>query len=198
MKRFYELRLLLLPAFLLFLISGCTAPDVKDDFKNTSFQLVNQKGEQVTFPDDFNDSYTLVGYIYTHCPDICPMIISNMKKIQKQVEREVDKPVKFVGISFDPERDDPRQLRKYFDAHELNSPEWTFLTGDTTTVDSLMNRMGIFTEVSYSSVTGAGEEVYFITHTDRISLFDTQGRLRQNYRGSSTPPELFIEDLNAL
>lgn len=179
-------------------MAGCSAPEVKDSMEDASFELVTHESEKMVYPEDIKGNYTIVGYIYTNCPDVCPMIVSNMKKIQKKVESEIEEPVQFMAISFDPERDDPENMRKYYNAHDLSNPPWTFLTGDTTTVDSLMDRMGIFTEVSYSSTTESGEDVYFITHTDRISLFDKKGRLRQHYRGSSTPPEVLVEDIESL
>ena len=190
--------LIALPLLGMALLSGCNAPEVKDDMKDASYELTTHQAESFTYPEDIKGSYTIVGYIYTNCPDVCPMIISNMKKIQKKVEAEVEEPVQFMAISFDPERDDPETLRKYYNAHDLSNPPWTFLTGDTTTVDSLMDRMGIVTEVSYSSTTESGEDVYFITHTDRISLFDKKGRLRQHYRGSATPPEVLVQDIQSL
>ena len=188
----------MLPLLGMAVLSGCNAPEVKDDMKDASYELTTHQAESFTYPRDIKGSYTIVGYIYTNCPDVCPMIISNMKKIQKKVEAEVEEPVQFMAISFDPERDDPETLRKYYNAHDLSNPPWTFLTGDTTTVDSLMNRMGIVSEVSYSSTTESGEDVYFITHTDRISLFDKKGRLRQHYRGSATPPEVLVQDIQSL
>lgn len=189
---------LLLLVFGVMLTTGCNTPEIKDSMEDADYKLVNHQNSDMTFPEDFEGSYTIVGYIYTHCPDVCPLIISNMKKIQEKVEAEVDEPVQFVAVSFDPERDDPKTLRKYFNSHDLGNPPWTFLTGDTTTVNSFMDRMGIFTEVSYSSTTESGEEVYFITHTDRVSLFDKKGRLRQHYRGSSIPPEVLVEDIHSL
>jgi len=61
-----------------------------------------------------------------------------------------------------------------------------------------MERFGIRSQVSYSSTTENGEEVYFIDHSDQVTLLDAKGRIVRHYGGSMTPPDILVEDINAL
>lgn len=70
------------------------------------------------------------------------------------------------------------------------------LTGDSTTVDSLMDEIGIQTNVVPADSTG--KSMYMFTHTNQINLFDSEGRIRGEYGGSMVPPENIREDLEKL
>ena len=61
-----------------------------------------------------------------------------------------------------------------------------------------MQRMRVRVETSSSETTADGEAVYFLNHTDQISLIDQQGRVVFNYGGSMTPPDIFVEDIQKL
>jgi len=184
----------MLAAFVL--LAGCQDHPVLDDLDDASFQLVDQDSTAVTIPDDLAGRPTLMGFVYTHCPDICPMTTANMKQVREQLGTPED--VQFVTVTFDPVRDTPSVLRQYRDAYGLENASWLFLTGDTTAVNQMMERFGIRSQVSYSSTTENGEEVYFIDHSDQVTLLDAKGRIVRHYGGSMTPPDILVEDINAL
>ncbi|MEP1305697.1 MAG: SCO family protein, partial [Balneola sp.] len=77
------------------LISCNSGPEVIDDLSKKSFEVVNQNGEEITFPDDYTGKYVIMGFIYTNCPDICPLVTQNMIKVQKELGNPDD--VQFLG-----------------------------------------------------------------------------------------------------
>lgn len=185
-----------LALLVLFSLISCDRPEVIKDLSDTSFSLVNQDSTSVTFPQDWEGKVLVVEFIYTNCPDVCPAITANMKNVSQQLENPSD--VQFVGITFDPERDTPSVLKKYMQQFKLDEEQFTFLTGDTTTVDSLLSTLDIVAEVSSTKTTSEGEKLYFMRHTNRISLLDQQGRLRLEYSGSYSKPEHIVEGINKL
>lgn len=187
---------LLLFAIALLLISGCEEPDVIHNLGNKSNILVNQQGDTVRFPADFRGQHLVIGFIYTHCPDICPVTTANMKQAYSQLKDTAD--VEFVGISFDPARDTPAVLRQYMHNFKLPADHFTMLTGDSASVESVLRRMGVEAAISYRDTTAEGTVNYFMKHTDRISIMDIRGRVRFEYPGSVVPPEHLVEDLNKL
>ncbi|MDR8391237.1 SCO family protein [Aliifodinibius sp. S!AR15-10] len=186
---------ILYPLLILFLAS-CNQPEVIKDLSDQSFQVLDQDSTSVTFPDDFEGEVTVLGFIYTNCPDVCPAITANMNNVKNQLESTEN--VHFVGISFDPRRDTPSVLKNYMQQFKLDEEEFTFLTGDTTTVDSLLSSLDITADVSYTKTSDEGKELYFMKHTNRISLMDRQGRLRLEYSGSFSKPEHIVEGINQL
>ncbi|MEL6771321.1 MAG: SCO family protein [Bacteroidota bacterium] len=169
---------------------------VLEDLSSASFSLVDQDSVAVDFPSDFEGKPVVLGFIYTFCPDICPATTANMKEIRRQLGNPPD--VQFATVTFDPERDTPSVLKNYARVYGLEDTDWTFLTGTPDEISRLMERMRVRVERSDSTVNDDGSVFYFVNHTDQISLIDESERLRFSYGGSNTPPEIIVEDTNAL
>lgn len=177
------------------LIQGC-GTDRLDDFSDQSFELVNQKGEQVTFPDDFRGAPLVMGFVYTHCPDICSFITANIKKVFE--EGNHPEGTQFVLVTFDPERDTPEILQHYAYAFEMDREPFQFLTGNPEIIDNLMERVKVRTAISDEREVEGGDPIYFLSHSDKILLIDEQSRLVFDYGGSMTPVNIIAEDLGEL
>ncbi|WP_179862236.1 SCO family protein [Longibacter salinarum] len=179
---------------ILALLTACSSDDlpVYEDLSETTFELVDQDSTRVEFPQAYRGDILIVGAIYTQCPDVCPLITGKMDEIRRQLENRSD--VRFVTVTFDPRRDTPSRLASYRSAFGIDGPRWPFLTGTPKTIDSLMSRLNIKSEIASGDTTGT----YFIDHTDQITLIDDSGRVRYRYHGSGTPPALILEDINKL
>jgi protein SCO1/2 len=188
-----KLIILLLPVLIISCNSG---PDVIDDLSDTSFELLNQDSTAVTFPDDFEGEFVVMGFIYTNCPDICSLITQNLVRIQQDMNYPDD--VHFIAATFDPERDTPSTLKKYGEAFGVDE-NFTFLTGDSTEVFALMDSARVRSQVSMTDTTADGRELYFINHSDKIMVLDKQSRVVFEYGGSQPMiPSLVKEDLNKI
>lgn len=173
------------------LMIGCNSPEVMDDLSDGSWKLVDQDSAAVTFPDDFEGKILVAGYIFTNCQGVCPAITANMKNISSRISDAED--VHFVGITFDPMRDTPAVLKAYMQKFELEEDRFTYLTGDSATVYSLLDRIGIRTDTQPDSAIR-----YRFNHTNQINVIDRRGRIRAEYGGSMVPPANVIEDINKL
>jgi cytochrome oxidase Cu insertion factor (SCO1/SenC/PrrC family) len=108
----------------------------------TDRTLVTQDGEKVSFFSDvLKDRVVLINFIFTHCPDACPLQTAKMSEVQRLLAASDDPRLRLVSISVDPERDRPEVLKAYasqFDA----GPHWLFLTGEKANVDHVLRRLG--------------------------------------------------------
>ena len=173
--------------------------DIDRTLADTSYALVNQDSTAVTVPDDLLGTPVLLGTIYTSCPNICPQITANMKDIRRQIEDT--SAVQFVSVTFDPRRDTPAQLAAYRKQFGLTGTSWQFLTGDTTTIGALMDRLDVRHTIKGTDrefPTVPPDSGYVFNHSDQITLIDAQGRVRAEYAGSQTPPSLIINDLKKI
>lgn len=181
---------------LLLLINACNSgPDVIDDFSDASFRLLDSDSTTVVFPDDLEGKYVVMGFIYTNCPDICPLITQNLVSIQKQMNYPDD--IVFVAASFDPKRDIPSVLKDYARPFKTDK-NFTFLTGDSAEVATFLDSARVRTQVSMRTTTDDGKELYFLNHSDKIMVLDKKGRVVLEYGGSMTKPKFIIEDLNKI
>lgn len=178
------------------LLYSCDSPEVLRDLSDASYRFTDQDSTTVNFPQDFKGDFLVVGFIYTNCPDVCPLITANMVNINNKLPDNSD--VHFVEITFDPERDTPSALKQYADNYRLDESKFTLLTGQPQRMDSLLADLSIRADVSYTKTTDGGKELYFMDHTNRILVMDKQGKVRMEYPGSAVPPNIIIEDIQSL
>lgn len=168
------------------------------DITRTQNTFLNQDSVKVEFPNIIKNKITLMAMIYTHCPDICPMTTHNMSLIEQRLPDNLKNQVKFVVISFDPNRDTPGVLKKFAEIRDLSFDKWTFLSGDAKNTEEVMLKFGIKAIPADSTYDENGELSYNVIHTDRISLIDQNGRLRANYKGSTADLNMVLEDIKYL
>lgn len=172
----------------IFLLISCQKLPVISEIKG-NYKLLNQDSSLVNFPLDYKGKKLIIGFIYTRCPDICPMITENMIKLSKKTN---EKNLLFVLVSFDWQRDKPSVLKKYADIRELDFSRWILLTGE-----EAENLIKEFNVVAIKQPTNV-DTIYFITHTDRISLVDGKGRIRKNYKGSELNIDEILSDIKKI
>ena len=90
-------------------------------------ELVTQDGETVRFFDDLiKDRIVAINFIYTTCPDSCPLETAQLLQVQKLLGERLGQDIFFYSISIDPEVDTPEVLKEYKERYRAR---WTFLTG---------------------------------------------------------------------
>lgn len=103
--------------------------------KVPDFSLTNQLGQTVTWKD-LEGKIVVVDFIFTRCPQICPQMTQNMKRLQETVKNNNKAGTKdanfvqFLSITVDPAHDSVHQLKKYADRFQINPQNWWLLTGD--------------------------------------------------------------------
>lgn len=178
-------------------LTGCDDLRVKDTFSDDEvYSLIDQENREVNFPESFKGNVMLVSYVYTFCPDICPLITYNLRDIQRELPDAEN--FMLVSISFDPDRDTPEILYDYANSYRLDQSNWRLLTGDRGIVEDLLQKLRISTLKSPSRFTEDNRELYFIDHTDRITLIDAEGNVRQHYPGSEMDHETVLRDIKQL
>lgn len=182
-----------------FLLSSCAEKlPVVDELSNAQFNLVDQNNRKVVFPELVKGKLVVINYIFTNCPDICPLSTNNMRLIQEQVKKEKIQNVEFVSVSFDPLQDSPEVLLKFAEIRNLDLSNWIFLTGEKPVIDSMMRKIGIVAVIGDSTVFKDGRKIYYYTHTDRIQLMDEDCKIRKNYKGSSIDMDEILADVKSL
>jgi protein SCO1 len=149
------------------------------------FSLTSQDGKEVTLTS-LRGRVVAVTFIYTWCPDVCPMLTDRMARVQDELGKDFGSKVAFVSITVDPERDTPQVLKDYAEAFDADPAGWSFLTGDPAVVLEVAHRYGV------AVVPGANGQV---DHTLLTTLVDRNGTMRVQYLGYRFDPEEFQHDL---
>jgi protein SCO1/2 len=137
----------------------------------------------------FRGKPLVLAMMYTNCKDVCPLIISDMQKIEATLPPLVRDKVGFALFSFDPEQDSPLQLKQYASAHSLDTKRWTLLTSSPDSVRMLAAVLGIRYKKDLN-----GD----FAHSSVITVLDSQGAIRHQQTGVRKDPALIADILNGL
>lgn len=164
-----------------------TAGDVARELITGEFSLVDQTGRPVT-DKDFEGSWRLVFFGYTHCPDVCPTTLSTMTLVLDLLGDEAAK-VQPLFISVDPARDTPAVLADYVAAFH---PRLIGLTGSAEQIAAAAKAYRAY----YSRAPLPGEESvdldgdYAMDHTAYLYLMDPQGRYAKAFGPTDTAEKI--------
>ncbi len=191
-------KFLLIFILIIFFYSCYDQLPLNKDLTKRNYTFLNQDSVEVSFPEIIKNKITVIGFIYTHCPDICPMTTHNMALTEEKLNEEGIKDVLFVSVSFDPDRDSPDVLKKFAELREIYFDNWYFLTGEKSTTFDLLKRFDVKAIPIDSIFYDDGTFSYSVLHTDRIALINRNGILRQFYTGSTVNIEKLISDIKYL
>jgi protein SCO1/2 len=82
-----------------------------------SIDLHNYRGERVTL-SQYRGKAVLVTFLYTHCPDVCPLMASNLAVTLRQLGPRASQ-ARLIAISVDPRGDTPAAVARFLSTHHL-------------------------------------------------------------------------------
>lgn len=132
---------------------------------------------------DYKDQLKLVFFGYTHCPDVCPLTMANVKVALKQLSEQERKQVQTIFISVDPERDTPDHLNEYV---HFFDPNFVGLTGSKEEIDKVVRQYGAFYRIDKSD----GDKNYTVSHSARVYLIGTDDQVKQYLYHDSSSEEI--------
>jgi protein SCO1 len=122
--------------------------------------LTNQDGKQLRlYADILKGNVVIINSFYSTCSGVCRVTIPVFKQLQDDLGERVDKDVRLVSITVDPESDTPGVLKRYATGIGAK-PGWDFLTGDKETVDQVLYKLGLYTDAKeeHSNIFIVGNE----------------------------------------
>lgn len=106
--------------------------------------LITDEGETVRFFDDLvKDKIVAILFIYTNCPDSCPLETAQLVKVQEILGDRLGREIFFYSITIDPENDTPQVLKEY---KKRFGARWTFLTGQEEDIITIRRKLGLYIE----------------------------------------------------
>jgi protein SCO1/2 len=185
-----------LPALLIavLLSVGCDAP--APSFKNTDitgadygreFTLTDHTGKRRTL-GDFRGKAVVVFFGYTHCPDVCPTTLAELRVVKQQLGEDGGR-LQVLFVTVDPERDTREVLANYVPAFDAS---FLGLYGDKSDIAKVAREFKVF----YQKVPGKTPGDYTMDHTAGFYVFDPTGRLR--LFGLQGKPSGLADDIRSL
>ena len=109
-------------------------------FPNVS--LITHEGRKVLFYDDLiKDKKVILNFMFTTCEKACPLVTTNLVKVQKMLHDRIGHDIFMYSITLAPEVDTPKKLREYAAMHRVQAG-WQFLTGKPADIELLRRSLG--------------------------------------------------------
>lgn len=144
----------------------------------SNFRFANQLGDTVE-ADALKGKILIVDYFFTRCPNPCPTLTKNMKRMQDAYLKS-DTLIHFISFTVDPERDSVPVLKRYADSYKVRHNNWWMLTGEKSDIYNLA-----FQEFKAGVVDGGQVDTAFL-HTNKFYLLDKNRVIRGWYDGTDT------------
>lgn len=156
------------------------------------FTLSSTQGEMQSL-SSFRGKVVLLNFGYTHCPDVCPMVLHRLSRVMRLLGADA-KQVQAVFVSFDPARDTVPHLKAYVTAFH---PDLIGMTGTPDQIAAAAKQYGVV----YFEEPGDSAAGKLFGHSDFIYLLDRQGRVRALFNNeqsvdamADTVKQLLVEE----
>lgn len=131
---------------------------------------------------DFQGKVILLNFGFTHCPDVCPTVLSRMKSVLTQGDFSNDE-LQLIFVTLDPERDSIEILKPYLAYFD---PQIVGLSGTVADVQNVADLYKVYFNKEQPETDGS----YAITHSSHIYLIDGLGRTRATFSNNVSVGEM--------
>lgn len=143
-------------------------------------RLRNYLGE----PDDlqsYRGKAVLITFIYTHCPDVCPLIVSHLKTALALLGQQAKK-VQVIAVSTDPRGDNPKTVAAFLKEHGM-AGRMQYLIGSRAELGRVWKDWGIVAKPAK-----AGRDL--VEHSALIYGIGASGKITTLYPANFRPAQL--------
>jgi protein SCO1 len=143
--------------------------------------LHNYLGQPVNI-NSYRGKAVLVTFLYTNCPDICPLITSNLRVAQNLMGKAVSSKAQIIAVSVDPKGDTPKAVGAFLARHEMTG-RMQYLTGTASELARVWRAWGVGSERD-------DQQPQFINHSGLIYGITAAGKRTTIYAANFKPADI--------
>ena len=202
------------------MLPGCTAP-IEDEidifygqdlplddpeYDLDDFSLMNFDGNMTNL-SDYEGQVLIVSFVYSRCPDVCPIVSANLRWVAEQLPDDYWTNFSIIAITVDPWWDTSSVLADYAMRQAI---DWPHLTGEVEAMQPIWEsfHVGLQTYLNTSATeensteenqtSGRHHPDYLVDHSTATIIIDKNHQQRVRWNDMDWEPTLFIEDLQFL
>ncbi|MEU8623712.1 SCO family protein [Streptomyces sp. NPDC048669] len=157
-------------------------------FTKPNLVLTDTHGKKYDLREKTKGKPTLIYFGYTHCPDVCPLVMSNIAVAKKSLpEADRDK-LQVVFVTTDPEQDTPSSLGSWLKSQD---PSFIGLTGDFPTIQAGARQIGIGIDAPKKQKDGTTVSM----HGSQVMAFSPKTDKGYALYSEDTTPDDYTKDL---
>lgn len=144
-------------------------------------QLRNYRGEAVNIRA-YRGKAVLVTFLYTHCPDVCPLIASTLGAALDAMGRAQASKVQLIAVSVDPRGDTPQAVAAFLARHGVTG-RMQYLIGSAHELARVWKAWGVGSERD-------AQQPQFVNHSGLVYGISASGKVTTLYAASFVPREI--------
>jgi protein SCO1/2 len=143
--------------------------------------LRNYLGQPVNI-DSYRGKVVLVTFLYTTCPDICPLITSDLRVALNEMGPAKASKVQIIAVSVDPRVDTPKAVAAFLARHEMTG-RMQYLIGSAKELGRVWQAWGVGSQQDL-------EQPQFVNHTGIVYGITAAGKQMTVYDPEFKPSEI--------
>lgn len=144
-------------------------------------QLRNYLGQTVNL-DQFRGKAVLVTFLYTNCPDVCPLITTNLHAALEAMGPKLAARTQIVAVSVDPRGDTPAAVAAFLKRHEMTG-RMLYLIGSAHELGHVWSNWNIGSERD-------AQQPQLVNHTGLVYGISAGGKLTTLYAANFKPSDI--------
>lgn len=150
-----------------------TPPIAKPDYVFTATD-----GSAWDFRKETKGKVALLFFGYTNCPDVCPLHMTQLGNVIKQLPAADRDRVQVIFVTTDPERDTPERLRTWIRSFDSS---FVGVAGKPEDLNKLQMSLGMPPAVKEAAPKGSPAGAYGVNHGSAVLAFTADDSLRTIY-----------------
>jgi protein SCO1/2 len=143
--------------------------------------LRNYLGEVVNI-NQYRGKAVLVTFLYTNCPDVCPIITSNLRVAQNLMGPAVAAKAQVIAVSVDPRGDTAKAVNAFLARHEMTG-RMKYLIGSAHQLGATWQAWGVGSERD-------AQQPQLVNHTGLVYGVSASGKITTLYPANFQPQEI--------
>ncbi len=143
-------------------------------------QLRNYLGQPVSLTR-YRGKAVLVTFLYTNCPDVCPLITSNLRVALNLLGPKAAD-VQIIAVSVDPRGDTPAAVARFLAAHAMTG-RMQYLIGSAEALGQTWSAWGV-------GATREADQPQLIAHSALVYGITASGKVKTVYSATFEPSQI--------
>jgi protein SCO1/2 len=144
-------------------------------------QLHNYQGRLVNL-NSFRGKAVLVTFLYTNCPDVCPLITADLHTALELMGPAKAAKTQIIAVSVDPRGDTPKAVAAFLARHEMTG-RMQYLIGSEHELGRVWKAWNVGSERD-------AQQPQLVNHTGLVYGISASGKVRTLYAASFKPSEI--------
>jgi protein SCO1/2 len=132
--------------------------------------------------DSYRGKAVLVTFLYTNCPDVCPLITANLRVALSMMSPKQVANTQIIAVSVDPRGDTPKAVAAFLKRHEMTG-RMQYLIGSAHELAHVWQEWNVGSEQD-------AQQPQLVNHTGLVYGISASGKLTTLYASNFKPSDI--------